>query len=181
MTSTCKTPTSRPGSGRARTRYQPDGTREELGKCVVVTEWSIAVPDVSMRRHIWDCWVVFGLRKTLIRCGPLGRGLPSGEMATSCCVQVGRLVGERTELLERWTTPLVTTDCRTQSHTCLAGEPLSMDWNLPLSSPLSQRAAFLRRRPAVSLQHIVGAGACEACRGRITKVGKAVADLARAT
>ena len=80
MESTCKTPTSRPGSGRARTRYQPDGTREELGRCVVVTERSIAVPGVSMRRHIWDCRVVLESRKALIRCGHLGRRLMSASV-----------------------------------------------------------------------------------------------------
>ncbi|KAH6865064.1 hypothetical protein BKA58DRAFT_391324 [Alternaria rosae] len=39
----------------------------------------------------------------------------------------------------------------------------------PALSHLSQRAALSRARPALSLQRIVGAGACEACRGRITK------------
>jgi len=45
-----------------------------------------------------------------------------------------------------------------------------MDKNLLLSDFHGQRAASLRRHPAMSLQQIVGAGACEACRGRITKV-----------
>ncbi|KAI4622139.1 hypothetical protein J4E83_004879 [Alternaria metachromatica] len=45
-----------------------------------------------------------------------------------------------------------------------------MDENLPPArSQLTQRAALSRARPALSLQRIVGAGACEACRGRITK------------
>jgi hypothetical protein len=80
MKSACKTPTSRPGSGHARARYQPDRTREELGKYVVVTERSIAVSGVSMRRHIWDCRVVLESRKALIRCGHLGRRLMSASV-----------------------------------------------------------------------------------------------------
>ncbi|KAI4931699.1 hypothetical protein J4E85_004295 [Alternaria conjuncta] len=47
-----------------------------------------------------------------------------------------------------------------------------MDENLqvpPARSQPTQRAALSRARPALSLQRIVGAGACEACRGRITK------------
>ena len=51
---------------------------------------------------------------------------------------------------------------------------LPMDMNAPAPrspSHLVQHPAPLRRRqPTMALEDIVGAGACEACRGRITKV-----------
>jgi hypothetical protein len=37
-------------------------------------------------------------------------------------------------------------------------------------TPSGRRAASLRRPPVMTLEDIVGVGACEACRGRITKV-----------
>jgi hypothetical protein len=45
----------------------------------------------------------------------------------------------------------------------------AMDKNTPVSQT-DRRASSLRPPPAITLEDIVGVGACEACRGRITKV-----------